>query len=116
MTRHGAGTFDTECDVNEIGENIVDLTNRTNPHQGMLRYGRMELAGLKERIFADYRKSEKTSVSLAVTHNDETNNEFVLNKDEDLAEFYSGFDKIYMSNGASRNSVNIYKDYMNAEG
>ena len=109
LTRHGAGPFESECNIDEIGQDIVDLTNKTNPHQGMLRYGRLCLAELKKRVFDDYKKDANTMISLAVTHTDETNNKFILTEYEDVSEFYSDFDKIYMSNGASRNNIKIYR-------
>ena len=50
MTKHGAGDFECECDKSEINAHIEDKTNITNPYQGTIRYGRLDVDGLVERI------------------------------------------------------------------
>lgn len=70
MTRHGAGQFETQCDVKEINENIVDLTNIPNPHQGTIRFGKLILQDLVERITKDFQKDyvDGAELSIAITH------------------------------------------------
>ena len=45
LTRHGAGEFPTECDVNQISHTVDisknDLTNLPNDFQGKIRYGNL---------------------------------------------------------------------------
>lgn len=52
MTRHGAGRFDTELSDKPY-KHIVDLTNVSNPYQGSIRYGLLDIDSLKDRIFKD---------------------------------------------------------------
>ena len=73
LTRHGAGRFDEECDKEEINPDMVDLTNVPNPHQGTLRYGKLEKAAFLKRIKNDFdseRLPENINIrrTIAVTH------------------------------------------------
>lgn len=96
MTRHGAGRFDTECKKEDINPDMVDLTNVPNPHQGILRYGKLDLNDLMKRIEEDS-KGVKGNISLAITH---------LNKyDLDYSSVYKNFKKLYYSAGYDRSSV-----------
>lgn len=72
MTRHGAGEFPTECDVIDINPKICDKTNVENEFQGKLRYGKINLTELEERIVADVKKRERNKLSVAITHLNET--------------------------------------------
>ena len=72
LTRHGAGRFDGQCSKAEINPDMYDETNVPNPHQGTIRYGKLDEKALlrmvedydSERLPEDY-----TSVmTLAVTH------------------------------------------------
>ena len=81
MTKHGAGDFECECDKSEINAHIEDKTNITNPYQGTIRYGRLDVDGLVERIKEDI-GSIDYNVSLAVTHINEFENKELLNLTE----------------------------------
>lgn len=77
MTRHGKGRFDTECDPAEISEQIMeDKTNIWNPHQGCMRYGKLDLEDMVNRCKKDFSGNigsfEKVArMSFAFTHADE---------------------------------------------
>ena len=81
MTKHGAGNFKCECDKSEINAHIEDKTNITNPYQGTIRYGRLDVDELVERIKEDI-GSIDYNVSLAVTHINEFENKELLNLTE----------------------------------
>ena len=73
LTRHGAGRFDEECDKAEINPDMVDLTNVPNPHQGTLRYGKLDKEGFLKRIRNDFDSERlpenfKVRRTIAVTH------------------------------------------------
>ena len=76
LTRHGAGRFDEECEKAEINASMVDRTNVPNPHQGTLRYGRLDEKAFLRRIREDY-DSERLPegcvkrITVAVTHANE---------------------------------------------
>lgn len=77
MTRHGEGRFDTECDPAEISEQIMaDKTNIWNPHQGHMRYGKLDIEDMVSRCKKDFNDNigpfEKVAhMSFAFTHADE---------------------------------------------
>ena len=98
LTRHGAGRFDEECDKSEINPEINDVTNSHNEFQGNLRYGKININGLIERIDYDFIDApEEWERSLAITHINEYPWDFdVYNKK---------FDYIYKSDGEMRTSV-----------
>ena len=54
LTRHGAGPFPEECGKDEINPDMRDLTNVPNPHQGTLRYGRLDEKAFIRRIREDF--------------------------------------------------------------
>lgn len=81
MTKHGAGDFECECDKSEINAYIEDKTNITNPYQGTIRYGRLDVDELVKRIKEDI-GSINYNVSLAVTHINEFKNKELLNLTE----------------------------------
>ena len=102
MTRHGAGRFDSECSKNEINPNIVDLTNVPNEFQGTLRYGKLDLNDLKNRIEKHFDSNSKRlniKKSLAITHT----NEYKINYEE-VARIFDGY-WFYLSGGMTRDSV-----------
>ena len=75
LTRHGAGPFPGECPKSEINPWMSDETNQPNAFQGTLRYGIIDPIELGNRIKADFRKyahNEDYSISLAITHLNET--------------------------------------------
>lgn len=88
MTKHGAGDFECECDKSEINAHIDDKTNITNPYQGTIRYGRLDVDELVERIKEDI-GSIDYDVSLAVTHINEFENKELLNLTEPNVKYLS---------------------------
>lgn len=83
LTRHGVGPFKEECDKNEIGKNIIDVTNQSNEWQGSLRYGFLNTDELIKRIDKDFAKCrfENKQKSIMVTHcNERTPDEELINK------------------------------------
>lgn len=75
ITRHGAGPLENECPKDEINHDMRDLTNIPNGYQGTLRYGRLDVKKLRDRISADFDKFRAipdVRMSLAVTHLNET--------------------------------------------
>ena len=73
LTRHGAGPFPEECSKDEINPSMTDLTNVPNPHQGTLRYGKLDVKEFIRRIVNDFdseRLPERTEtrMTVAVTH------------------------------------------------
>ncbi len=80
LTRHGAGPFEGECTKNEINPDMKDMTNVPNGYQGTLRYGKINIEKLRERIFRDFAKFgsiPNSHISLAVTHLNETNGKII---------------------------------------
>ncbi len=80
LTRHGAGPFKEECPKNEINPDMTDMTNVPNGYQGTLRYGKLDVQSLRERIFSDFAKFENISnsyMSLTVTHLNETGGKII---------------------------------------
>ena len=73
LTRHGAGPFREECGKDEINPDMTDLTNVPNPHQGTLRYGKLDIGTFLRRIREDF-DSERfpqdcnARMTWAVTH------------------------------------------------
>lgn len=59
LTRHGAGRLDGECDKAEINPDMKDLTNVPNPHQGTLRYAKLNEKYLEECILKDFCTSKR---------------------------------------------------------
>lgn len=100
LTRHGTGRLDGECHKSEINPDIQDMTNIPNPHQGSLRYAKLDEKSLKSRIFNDFEPAKTFSpkISLAITHV----NEKVPCLTND---FLNCFDNIYISDGQTRNSI-----------
>ncbi len=99
LTRHGAGSFPQECAKSEINPDMADRTNVPNDWQGTLRYGRIDISELKQRIYNDFAKFsgfENAEISLAVTHLNETDGKLITTDGEKGPESI-GIDKIYYS-------------------
>ena len=59
FTRHGVGYLPTECSPSEIADKhvkIFDKTNKPNPFQDAIRYGRFDYNDFIERIDKDYQE------------------------------------------------------------
>lgn len=96
LTRHGAGDFPQECRKDEINPDIVDKTNVPNDYQGTLRYGRIDIAELKQRIYDDFAKFSNAEISIAITHLNETDGKLITVEGEKSPECI-GIDRIYCS-------------------
>lgn len=105
LTRHGAGRLDNECRKEEINPYMEDLTNVPNPHQGTLRYGKMDAEKLKQRIRNDFADNNSWKLSLAITHQ----NEIDAFSEWNYNEFIQEFDSIYYSNGQDRTSIRLFQ-------
>jgi len=101
LTRHGAGRIDNECSKEEINPDMEDLTNVPNPHQGSLRYGKMDVKELTKRVKKDFSMGLPWERSLAITHTNEVPQVF---------EPPGGvFDITYRSHGKTRRDMHIRK-------
>lgn len=96
LTRHGAGDFPQECQKDEINPDMVDKTNVPNDYQGTLRYGRIDIAELKQRIYDDFAKFSNAEISIAITHLNETDGKLITVEGEKSSECI-GIDRIYCS-------------------
>lgn len=70
MTRHGAGPMEAECTKEDINPDIIDRVNQPNEWQGSLRFGRIDLDKMYERIKRDaygYDKAPR-NINLVFTH------------------------------------------------
>lgn len=103
LTRHGAGPFPTECNKDEINAEMYDKTNVPNPHQDTLRYGKLVLNKLYQRVIADVGDFE-CERSITITHC----NEFRIDDDK-FGKLFSGWN-IYKSDGETHNDILRYKD------
>lgn len=117
ITRHGAGRLDYECQKEEINPDIKDLTNVPNPHQGNLRYAKVDPTEIFERVNKDYLalrannviKKSNSIISLAITHCNEYSELFAYVDDKLRVKTNTNlevyFNKVYRSNGKTRNEV-----------
>lgn len=112
VTRHGAGPLPYECGKEDLGINTCDETNVFNPWQGSIRYARHGSPDeFTEPVLRDlgHLSAEKggkrrTSVSLFITHLNETEGR-ILMKDRDMTvsglageeSINSLFDRFYLS-------------------
>ena len=104
LTRHGAGPMAGECSKEELfgnkAKDIHDKTNVPNEFQGALRYGKLTIPSLIDRIKYDvWRVAEEApKISLAVTHTNEL----------PVPEIGNVFDRFYYSGAETRESVSIH--------
>lgn len=105
LTRHGAGRLDNECKKEEINPNMEDLTNVPNPHQGTMRYGKMNVSGLLNRIQNDFSGRKNWKLSLAVTHGNEVPEIFKAVDYFGIEDLEKKFKIIYQSFGKTRESI-----------
>ena len=69
LTRHGDGEMEHQTDRKYISKDVnEDRTNHFNDFQGNFRYGKLDIASLKERILKD---AKGVNIELDVTHCDE---------------------------------------------
>lgn len=76
-TKENPVAFDSECDKSEINGSMEDKTNVPNPYQGSIRYGKLYVNELVNRIKKDIGE-HSYNVSLAVTHLNEFENKELL--------------------------------------
>ena len=107
FTRHGAGSFPTECDKEDICQNIEDKTNVYNDYQNNIRYGKFDITEFASRVNRDmnFARNMRDDVkfSIFISHLNYTNNEICGNCTiNDLAKMV---DKVYLSNSKYSNDV-----------
>lgn len=69
LTRHGDGNIDNAISRHDLSSDIIeDRTNHYNEHQGMFRYGELDIVDLRKRIVDD---SKGVNFVLDITHCDE---------------------------------------------
>lgn len=109
FTRHGAGYFPTECKDGLY--DIVDYTNKYNPHQGKFRYGMFDYDEFIERVDSDWHKVIKyipnAKKSVMLTHLNEVPVDTMLKLTHRIA---VQFDNIYTSMTKYAEDVEIYKE------
>lgn len=100
LTRHGDGPFKEECNKDELFPGLNDETNVWNPHQGGIRYGKLDLYELFHRCIDDFMKYMRSGkVSMAFTHMNEMPEYF---KD---VEFYTDLMQYHFSDSKTRKGV-----------
>lgn len=114
-TKHGAGFFIEENSDIQFQFNLYDRTNHRNTYQGTLKYGHLLFGRMKKLIFnqVEYFNNKikdsgcKTSLSLSITHLDQTNECLVL--DSGLINYkdmnFETFDKTYLSFGEKASDI-----------
>lgn len=105
LTRHGAGRIDNECSKKEINPNMEDLTNAPNPHQGIMRYGKMNVYELLNRTQKDFSNRADWKLSLSITHGNEVSGMFDSIDCISMGDLKDKFDIIYRSFGKTRNDI-----------
>lgn len=98
LTRHGAGPLENECPKESINPDMRDQTNVPNDFQGTLRYGKLDVGTLQNRVLKDFEPAKKydAKLSLAITHCNECDVPDLSNMSLDF---------LYYSAGKDRNSV-----------
>lgn len=115
VTKHGAGKLHNECPKAALGQIETDNTNEPNIWQGEIRYAKHENI---EKFVSEVNKDissydfKNTTVSLFLTHLNETNNSVVMNNDNisidkfiKIPTIKQTFNKIYLSNNRFSNDV-----------
>lgn len=97
MTRHGAGPMECECQKEDINKDITDSTNIENEFQGSLRFGKINVDTLKERILNDAGLYNKKKVNLVLTQLNYTDNQILTTSGFDSLNCLSFSDSIYVS-------------------
>lgn len=105
LTRHGAGRLDNECRKEEINPDMEDLTNVPNPHQGTIRYGKMNVSELISRINKDFCNRKKWKISISITHGNEVSGIFESVDEFKIKDLEQKFSSVYRSFGKTRNSI-----------
>lgn len=100
LTRHGAGPLPTQCPMEEISPDIVDLTNMPNPYQQTIRYGSFDARAVLGRIDADRAAAKnllpEVKTALLVTHLNETGGK-LHGSSLELQQLGASFDFLYTS-------------------
>lgn len=104
MTRHGAGPMEAECKKEDINSNIIDMVNLTNEWQGALRFGRINLNSLYDRIQRDAKTFVgNPNINLVFTQLNYTNNQIEtvngrqeIIKPDFCSKLYVSDDKLYI--------------------
>lgn len=74
ITRHGAGNLQFETNIAELGLYSQDTSNVYNDYQGSIRYGRLQIEPMLDRINKDFDKliNPNAKKSLSITWLDKT--------------------------------------------
>jgi len=110
FTRHGAGTFTSECDKKCINETIIDTTNVANDYQEVLRYGYFDFQQFNNQIEKDQVLYTKHGIvpikSVAVTFGNKTNYEFMCKDDNyDIVDNTTNFNNVYIFHNKETDNV-----------
>lgn len=98
LTKHGAGPLATQY---EPDPPIYDETNTSHPYQGTLRFGRMDIGELQNRIATDLKNWPSAKENVALTCADHVSS-------ERAAELKSKIGNVRLiSNGPSRDCVQV---------
>ena len=112
FTRHGAGSFPTECEKSVINNNIEDKTNVVNDYQQEIRYGLFDKDEFLNRVNKDIHMArnnkEDVRVSLFISHLNYTGNEIFGNCT--IAELSKHFDKVYLSSSKYAEDVKNHSE------
>ena len=99
MTRHGAGPMEAECQKEDINPSIVDRTNQPNEFQGELRFGKINIDSLENRIKKDSSVYDfRKRTNLVVTQTNYTNGKiFTTDGPRNLTDKPLGIDRVWAS-------------------
>lgn len=104
QTRHGEGPLEGECKAEELGPQVVDLTNQYNKFQGGLRFAPLDLDTLLKVIREDS-ATFTGKVSIAITCLDQVDEVPTLRgnitKETFIKALANSFDNVYTSYGPS---------------
>lgn len=103
MTRHGAGPMECECSKDSINSAIVDETNQPNDWQGELRFGKLNMYSLWDRIKKDSSLYKDCEINTVFTQ---------LNYTNDLLETDKGSVTLYQPKFIDNLLVSDQKDRM----
>jgi len=103
-TRHGAGPMESECSKESINYNIADETNQPNDWQGELRFGKLNMNSLWDRIKKDSSLYNDCNINTVFTQLNYTGGELETDKGR------IGLEKPDFVHGLF---VSDQKDYMN---
>ena len=104
LTRHGAGPMIGECEKNEINPGIVDKTNEENEWQGSLRFGKLDLDKMANKILKDTRllRNRFLTINMVYTQLNYTGGKLETTNGRDDVRTAFHADHIYVSDQRDR--------------